>query len=235
MRDVNIGSLGTIGAIAFGYPHRKRRGFRRGARALTVGAVSSNYGTLNVQNGGVFTSGSATAEIAVGQAGTIAIAGGTFNADGDMTLNGLMTRDATGIFHLAAGRTLTVQGGGDATITGTFANTTASTIAVTGAGSTFTTTGSLSINSGSTLAISSDGDVSAGSGTINIGTGGNGTVTVAGTGSSLTGGTLQVGLSGGTGTLTFDSSSTGTFTGINVSRFQRQWDDREYRFRKEPQ
>ena len=77
----------------------------------TIGAVSVTTGTMNVQSGGTFNSG--TGVIMVNATGTVAIAGGTFNANGDMTLNGgSLTRDTTGVFTLAFGKTLTAQGGG---------------------------------------------------------------------------------------------------------------------------
>ena len=59
--------------------------------------------------------------------------------------------------------TFTVQNGGDATITGAFANSTASTINVTGAGSTFTTTGGLTLNSGSTTTVLAGASIAAAS------------------------------------------------------------------------
>ena len=106
-----------------------------GAATATIGAAGASTAPLNVQSGGTFTSGTGVA--AVNATGTVAIAGGTFNANGDLTLNGgQLTRDAAGVFNLAAGKTLAVQGGGDALFTGAYTHSTASFINVTGAGAT---------------------------------------------------------------------------------------------------
>jgi hypothetical protein len=63
----------------------------------------------------------------------------TLNIGESLTLDGAALTRANGAdLNLAAGKTLLVQNGGDAAITGAYANTTASTITVTGAGSSFT-------------------------------------------------------------------------------------------------
>ena len=142
-----------------------------------------------------------------------------FNINQGATLDGAQLTRATGAtLALAAGETLTVQNGGDAILTGSFSNTTASTIAVTGAGSTFSTTSTLSMVGGSTLTVAAGGDVSSGTGSISVGaSGGNGTVSVDGSGSSFGGGNLNVGLIGSTGLLTFSNGSTGAFGSLGVN------------------
>jgi hypothetical protein len=91
-----------------------------GAGGTTIGAGSASTGTLNVQSGGFFQSGTGTT--IVNATGTIAITGGTFNQNGNMTVSGRLTRDAAGAFNLAAGKTLTVQNGGNVVITGSFSS-----------------------------------------------------------------------------------------------------------------
>jgi hypothetical protein len=126
-----------------------------------------------------------------------------------------LTRATDARIVLAAGKTLRMENGADATITGGFTNNSASTIVVTDNGSTLTTTGGLSLIGGASAQISSGGDVSAG-GSLNIGTAGDGAVSV-GSGSSLSaGGTTLLGRSGATGYLFFSNASTGRFTDILV-------------------
>jgi len=96
----------------------------------------------------------------------------TFNLNSSLAVNGTsivnfnenttfdsapLTRASGATVTVAAGKTLTIQNGTDATITGGFLNNNASTIAVTGAGSTFTTTSSFTINGGSTTNITAGG------------------------------------------------------------------------------
>ena len=187
-----------------------------GAAATTLGATALSTATLNVQSGGTFNGNTGT--MTVNATGTIAIAGGTFNANGDLTVNGQLTRDATGTFTLAAGKTLTLQNSGDFSIIGAFSNSTASTITVTGPGSTLTTTSQLMLDGGSTTNVLAGAVFNAGAGTVIIGgaAGSNGTATVDASGTSFAGGSLFLGSSGGTGLLTYTNSSTGTFTTINV-------------------
>ena len=69
--------------------------------------------------------------------GVIEIAGGTYNANGDIVMgtNSQLTRDAAGAFNLTPGRTLTIQGGADAIFTSFFFPTGAN-VTLDGAGST---------------------------------------------------------------------------------------------------
>ena len=153
--------------------------------SITIGAGSApSTGTLNVQASGTFNA-NATGVTNINATGTLAITGGIFNANGNLFLNGQLTRDGGGAFNLAAGKTLTVQNGGDAIFTGGYSQTTAATINVTGAGSTVTMTGGSEFRAGCTLNVTAGGHV-AGSGYIDLAsTGGNATVLVDGAGSSL--------------------------------------------------
>ncbi|HZJ15634.1 MAG TPA: hypothetical protein VFD27_11315 [Chthoniobacteraceae bacterium] len=190
------------------------------AGTLNLGASASSTGRLNVQNGGTFTSG--TGAITIGKTGTVAITGGTFNANGDMTVNGLLTRDSTGDFNLAEGKTLTVQNGGGLMITSALFHDTASTITITGVGSTLTATAALFLNGGSTTNVLAGGRLSAGSGAplalIASAGFGNTTVLVDGSSSTFAGGNGTLGLGEvATGTLTFSNGSSGSFGPINVA------------------
>ena len=180
-----------------------------GAAPATIGSASGGTGTLNVQDSGTFNSG--TGLMTVHATGTVAITDGTFNADGNLTLNGgKLTRDATGIFALAAGKTLKVQAGGDAIFTGDYSHTTASSIVVTGAGSTLSTTGSLALGAGSTTSVLAGASIS--SGTELLGLVNDAAATVDGSGSSLSAGNVFVGL-GTSARLTFSNGSTGAISG----------------------
>ena len=190
-----------------------------GTAITSIGAGVQNTGALNVNNGGTFHSGTGSATVRT--TGSIVIDGGTYNSNGNLTLTGGQLERLSGAFTLAAGTTFTIQSDGDATFTGAYSNDTASSILVTGAGSTLSTAAAtLSINGGSTLSALLVADVSTGGGAFGVGTGagasGNGTVTLADAGSSLAAGALNVGQNGNAASLTFSGASTGTFTSINV-------------------
>ena len=142
----------------------------------------------------------------------------TFNINENMTVDGArLSRETGASLNLAAGKTLTVQNDGAVDITGLFLNTTASTIAVTGAGSTFSATGSIGVAGGGTFTLSAGGAAFT-SGALNIANAaGDGTVTVDGTGSSLNAGSFNLAVSGFTGTLTYTNGSTGSLGSIAIS------------------
>jgi len=136
-----------------------------------------------------------------GSNATIAINGtSTFNINESLILDGaLLTRTSGANMNLAAGKTLTVQNGGDVTLSGAFTNTTASSIIVTGTGSTFSSSNSsLEFGGGSSLSVQAGGTVA--SNAVNIGTSGDGTAAVTGSGSTLDTFSLNVGLAGYSGT-----------------------------------
>jgi len=157
-----------------------------GSATLTIGAATGSSGGLTVQSGGVFSTG--TGAIVENALGTIDIgAGGTFNANGNMTVNRMLTRNATGVFNLAAGKSLTLQNGGDAIFAGSYNLTTAATINVTGAGSNFLLSSASSLQGGSTVNVTAGGVFSntAGLDLAAVGGGGTATVIVDGVGSRL--------------------------------------------------
>ena len=149
--------------------------------------ITLSVGTLTIAADGVADVFNSTATINVN--GTSIL-----NLNESITLDGARITRVTGAdINLAAGKTLTVQDGGEVEIIGTFSNSTASTIAVTGVGSSFNTTSALSLIGGSTITVAAGGTVTAGTANVNIGTSGNGTVTVTGSGSSFSGGGTEFG------------------------------------------
>lgn len=206
-----------------------------GASALTFGSTLTGAGTITKTGTGAFNLASTATAIGADfnlNGGTTTLSAGTTQTfsigsvitmgGGNLTLNesaildgGQLTR-TSGTLSIAAGKTLTIQNGGDVNYTGSFTHGTASTITVTGAGSTFNTTSTLSLSGGSTFNVLAGASASAGIGQIFIANTGNGTVTVDGAGSSLGGGALSVATNGNTGALTFSNGATGNFSSISV-------------------
>lgn len=190
-----------------------------GAAALTIGAASGSTAEFEVQNSGVFHTG--TGLTTVNPTGHVKIAGGTLNVNGDMTLTGNGLRlecDATGTFSMVPGKLLKIQGGADANFGGTFGiqgNTT-----VTGGGSSLFANSDLFAGNAGVLNVQSGG-TAASSLSIRIGTTGNGTVMVDGTGSNLISNKTDVGGLASTGILTLSNGSTGLLgnLGVGVSNF----------------
>ena len=131
-------------------------------KTLSVGHSTSGVANVTVSNSGVFTSG--TGDINILKTGQINVTDGTFNANGNVNVDGgALTRSGSGAFNLASGKTLT-----------------ASNNALIGMGS------GAALSGGTNWNIQSGADLSA-SGQLDIGTsGGTTNVTVDGTGSSLT-------------------------------------------------
>lgn len=185
-----------------------------GSSALTVGAVASTVGILNVNSAGTFTSG--TGIISIGATGSVSINDGSFNANGNIVQTGQFTRSESGVFNLAAGRSWTIQGGGDATITGfqTFAANNA--ITVTGAGSSMVSdagfiSGSLDLTGGSSISVNSGGSFTTDYHFIGSANSG-GALTVDGSGSTwnsdytIIGGDYEA-MAGGTGNVTLSNNA----------------------------
>ena len=187
-----------------------------GAGKMDIGAASLSEANLLVNAGGTLHTGTGTGT--VNSTGTISIGGGTFNANGNLDINGgQFHRDATGVFNLAAGRTLTVQNGGDAFFEGAlYEHATASTVTVTGAGSTLFTNANnpLRFRGGSTLNVQAGGTVSANGALLLAATasGGSATVLVDGPGSLLSGAGGTWG-AGAAANVTLSNSAAGTFFG----------------------
>ena len=151
-----------------------------GLSPLTLGSVAAAGGIarLEVTNGGTFSTGTSTSN-AVNR-GALYVTSGTFNLNGNMTVNGSMggyvQKDAAGTLNIASGKTLTLNAA-QMLINGGYSMSSGSTIAVNNAGSSFDTTGTLTIANGSQLNLT-NGNGSAQD--VVIGGSGNGTVTHAG-------------------------------------------------------
>ena len=184
------------------------------ANEAFIGSAGSGIGTLNVDGGGTFHS--STALTTISPTGRVSLDGGRYNSNGDLTINGgRFTLGSAGVFALDAGRTLTVENGGNVSILGTYSSDEASTILVTGAGSRISAAMGLSFNGGSTVSLTAGGAIR-GFTDLNVGTAGNGTVTADGAGSLVFGGIGNVGSAGATGILSFSNGSSGIFSTVNV-------------------
>jgi T5SS/PEP-CTERM-associated repeat protein len=183
-----------------------------GASALTVGSLVNDNVEPKVQigSGGTFNTG--TGAISIRNTGVLEIfPGGTFNANGNVTVDGGRITNALGngnantvygSFNLAAGRNLIIAGGGTFTYSSNFILQNGSTARVTGLGSTWTNSQFLTIgdtNAG-TLIIERGGSVASKMSTVAEDPMSTGMVTVTGDGSKWTHSeSLVVGFSG-TGT-----------------------------------
>ena len=173
--------------------------------------VTVSAGTLTLGadgQGDMFASGAA---IAVNGASV-------FNIGESLTLDGaVLTRAASADIHLAAGKTLTVQGGGDAVIAGAYIAPSGTTFVITGAGSTFSTTGNLTLGNDTSTTVIAGGSLSTGAASLQIGIfAGSGNVGVDGAGSSVSGGVLSIGQNGFSGSLSLSNGCTGSFSSIFV-------------------
>jgi len=123
-----------------------------GSSNLTIGGAAllllRSNGLLHIDSGGTFTTGNGT--IQVNQPGTINLTGGTFNAQGNMTISGgLLESNSGGKFTLAAGRSLTVQNGGHVDLNmSTNLPLAGSTVLVDGSASHFNVASNLYVGSG---------------------------------------------------------------------------------------
>lgn len=191
---------------------------KQGAGTMTWSPNSTIDHDTTVSAGTVSTGADASTDVFSASALMAVNGTSTFNVNESLTLNGAqLTRAAGADINLAAGKTLTVQNGGDFTVTDAYVLDSASTLLITGAGSTLSTTSILNFGGGSTVSIASGGSSSSSSSQTQVGTAaGSSTLTVTGTGSSLGSGILAIGASGNTGSVTFSNSSTGTVTAIAV-------------------
>jgi fibronectin-binding autotransporter adhesin len=192
--------------------------------SLNVGgsqSQSGGTGALNVLNGGfVLASGNAF----VWDNGAIDLqTGGTFNANGDVTIDaGVLTRAAAGNFNLAAGKTMMIRNGGRATFTGDYTTASNGMYNVTGSGSRLeAVAGTLSIINGAQVNVSSGASLFA-TATIQVGfsNGTDGTLVVDGTGSSVTtpGASAAIwGFGGATAIVTFQNNASGSFSQVSLA------------------
>ena len=160
-----------------------------GASTLTVGSSGTGAATINVQNDGVFTTGTGTTNI--NATGTLNLPDdGIFNANGNVNIDGGTINAAFfNTFRLAAGKTMTLSN--NAQYNG----------------------GNYGVDDGTTLNVLSGSDLILPLG-LDVGFGSNGTLVVDGTGSSVTSGisfTSIIGAGGVTGNATFRNNAAGDF------------------------
>jgi hypothetical protein len=136
-----------------------------GSSTLTVGAAAgaTGTGTINVQSNGVYTTG--TGAITINKTGTVNVAGGTFNANGNITLDGGKLLNTSGTCNLAFGKNLTASNTSQVSLIGNH-----------------------ELASGSTHTIQSGSSLSVSNGYLDIGItqASGGTLVVTGSGSTLT-------------------------------------------------
>ena len=168
------------------------------ASSLTVGNADTpgNNGvhTVNIQNLGVFTTG--TGNISINKTGTLNInTSGALNANGDVYVDGGTLSSNGGSFNLAAGKNVTASNDGQVSFSGDYGI---------GGGSTFT------IQSGADLSSSSF---------IDVGNGSVGTLVVDGAGSTVsTNSTSYWGSDGGTADVTLSNDSSATLKSLAIGR-----------------
>ncbi len=201
-----------------------------GAATITVGSAASGTATIAIgttTSGGTFTTG--TGLFTINKTGTVTIGSGTnvgtLLAGGDLTINGgvLQKLNAASTFDLAAGKAVTIQGGGRLTLAGANAADSNQIFNVSGTNSRLEITGAnaFSIGSGAQVNLTTGAALSTG-GRIDVGSGAasSGTLTVAGTGSTATGGSeISTWASGGgTANVTFSGAAVGAFsTGLDLA------------------
>jgi len=148
------------------------------ASAVDLGAAANSTTTLNVTNYGTFTGG--TGLTTLYKTGKVAINGGTFNAKGDILVDGgVLERKGGGVFGWDAGKTLTIQNGGLASFSGPFWFPASATVLIKDPDSRLEGDASVAIAGGSEVQVKSGGALSAGT-YLDVGasTGGNGTLIV---------------------------------------------------------
>ncbi len=185
------GDTGTVTVDGFGSTLTQT-----GAAILAVGsATGSGSATINVQNGGTFTTGTgatginATGTINVGLSGQ-----GTFNANGPVIINGgTLNIDGGTDFQLATGQTLTASNGGQANF------------------------GFYLIEDGTTFDINSTAVLTVDALGIGL-SGGDGTLVVDGAGSSVTvTNSSSMGSAGNTADVTIRNQASGIFRGTSIA------------------
>jgi hypothetical protein len=189
-----------------------------GTNTLTIGTALGNVGKLNINSSGTFNTG--TGLLTVNKTGTVTIGsvstGGTFNANGNVTIDGGLIDHQSGSFNLAAGKTMKIQNGGRFT-SESYTTATNAIYNISDANSKLETTGGLHINNGAQVNVSGSGRVTSAL-FFDVGKSSNGTLSVTGSGSTANAGFATTwGDSGGTATVTFSSDATGTFDNVDLA------------------
>jgi fibronectin-binding autotransporter adhesin len=224
--DLNTGnlSLATQGGSATMNINSGSAVTQSGAATVTLGHATTGAAAINIGTaftGGTLTTGSGL--FTINGTGTVTVGSGaktgTFNANGNLTINGgTLIRSSGSTFTLASGRTMTIQNGGTASFTGNFNTASSAIYNISGAGSTLETTSignTLTIVGGAQVTASSQGTVSAGGSLVLS----NGTLFVDGAGSSADAGSSSQWATGGTtADVTFSNGASGSFpNGVSVA------------------
>jgi len=187
---------------------------QNGASALYLGAAANSTTTLNITNSGTFTGG--TGRTTLYKTGKVAINGGTFNAKGDILVDGgVLERKGGGVFAWDSGKALTIQNGGRATFSGPFGFPASAAVLIKDPDSLLEGDDSIVIAGGSEVQVTSGGALSAGT-SLDVGTstGGNGTLIVdnasVGAGPTLA---STWGNGGATATVAFSNKAKGLLAG----------------------
>ncbi|WP_425990869.1 autotransporter outer membrane beta-barrel domain-containing protein [Afipia sp. DC4300-2b1] len=201
---------------------------------VTLGSTGGQSGTLNVNSGGLATTG--TIYVGLLGSGTLNISGGSIvsatglgsvadsaNSSGTVTVSGAGTQFNPGQLYVAADvNTLgqvTIQNGASLTtaqtILGYFSSTANGTLTVTNGSS--VSTGAMTIGERGTGTFNLNGGSTATTGSVSIGTNatGNGTANISGAGTTWGTGTANIGTSGA-GALTISSGAKVTTTSSNT-------------------
>jgi fibronectin-binding autotransporter adhesin len=210
--DLSVGDSGVSGQSGTFSLNGSALFRELGAGTVTIGAESGSTGTLNIgttASGATLTTGSGgmtintTGNVNIGSGSVVK---GTLNANGNVTINGgTLSVVNTSAFNLATGATLTLQNGG----TFTYADFNSLTHYVTPANTIFNVTGQNStllftnatsrpiIADGAQLNVLSGGTATFASG-LNVGiiAGGSATLSVDGSGSSVSAAILDCGPGG---------------------------------------
>src|SRR5262249_39851591 len=195
---IGSGASGTLAADGAGANVTQSGGgtltvgnFITGTAALNIGTTTSG-GTLTTGTGLLTISGTGTVNIGSG-ANT-----GTLNANGDILIDGgLLQRTAASAFNLAAGKTMTIQNGGRASITGDYTTAASTGYGIGGVNSKLETLGggALGVDNGAVVQVGASGLLSL-SGHLGISNGSNCRSAADGTGANIPqsgAGTLIVG------------------------------------------
>jgi hypothetical protein len=205
-----------------------------GSSTMTIGSgLAAGIGALNIgvaTSGGIVNSGAGLTRI--NPRGTVTVGNGantgTLNVNGDFLIDGGVLQMSPGSsLGLLAGKSMTIQNGGDATANSGFGNqfitATNAVYNITGAGSRLDTTGTsagVRLNNGAQMNVTSGGAVSS-AGDFRVGTSGAGTLVVDGLFSSVaalgTASASEWGASGATASVTFRNIASGSFRSVLLS------------------
>jgi fibronectin-binding autotransporter adhesin len=195
-----------------------------GTSTITVGSAANGAATIAIgtaASGGTLTTG--TGLFTINKTGTVTIGSGpnagTLNLAGNLIIDGGLLQKASeaSTFNLADGKTVTIQAGGRLSLAGPSTADSNQVFNVSGASSRLEINGTsaLTIGGGTQVNLTAGGALTAG-GRIDVGNGAAsaGTLSVAGSGSTATGGSqLSVWASdGGSADVSFSDGAVGTFS-----------------------